>query len=81
MNVTLRKLGNSQAVIIPKAILLQLGLSESLNMEVVQDKIVLSKPKTPVREGWALAAQEIAAEGDDTLVLDMPLESDEEWQW
>lgn len=80
MNVALRKVGNSQAVIIPKTILLQLGLSESLDMEVVNDKIILSKPKA-VREGWAMAAQEIALAEDDKVLLDVFAESEDEWVW
>lgn len=79
MQVALRKVGNSQAVIIPKAVLLQLGLADKLEMEVKDDKIILSVPRTP-RSGWAVAAQQIAQSDDDEL-LDFPLENEEEWVW
>lgn len=79
MQVSLRKVGNSQAVIIPKAILLQLGLANQLEMEVQEDKIILSAPKN-IRNGWAAAARQIAAQGDDEL-LDFPMDSEDEWVW
>ena len=79
MQVTLRKVGNSQAVIIPKAILSQLGLEDCLEMVVENNRIVLSAPKSP-RVGWAMAAQAIAQQQDDQL-LDFPEESEDEWVW
>lgn len=79
MQVALRKVGNSQAVIIPKAVLLQLGLADKLDMEVQDGKIVLSAPRSP-RAGWAAAAQQIAQSQDDEL-LDFPLENEEQWVW
>lgn len=79
MQVSLRKVGNSQAVIIPKAILLQLGLANQLEMEVQEDKIILSAPKN-IRNGWEAAARQIAEQGDDEL-LDFPMDSEDEWIW
>lgn len=79
MNIALRKLGNSQAVIIPKAVLQQLGLPESFDMAVVDNKIILSKPKT-VRAGWAKSAEQLAMANDDEL-LDFPQDSEGEWVW
>ncbi len=49
-------------------------------MEVVNDKIILSKPKA-VREGWAMLAQEIALAEDDKVLLDVPAENKDEWVW
>ncbi|MFA9488291.1 MULTISPECIES: AbrB/MazE/SpoVT family DNA-binding domain-containing protein [unclassified Mannheimia] len=79
MQVTLRKVGNSQAVIIPKAVLLQLGLEDRLDMKVEDNKIVLSAPKSS-RAGWAVAAQQIAQHNDDQL-LDFPDDIEDEWVW
>lgn len=81
MNITLRKVGNSHAVIIPKAVLMQLGLKDTLDMQIQDDRIVLSKPRIQVREGWEQAAKEIAQANDDELLLDLPLESGDEWIW
>lgn len=83
MNVTLRKVGNSHAVIIPKTILSQLGLENQLDMQVIDNQIILRKPRK-VRQGWEDAAQAIARAGDDTLRLDDDidkLEDGDEWIW
>lgn len=79
MQVSLRKVGNSQAVIIPKAVLLQLGLQDKLEMKVENNQIVLSAPKS-ARADWAVAAQQLALQNDDQL-LDFPDESEDEWVW
>ena len=68
MKIAIRKMGNSQGVIIPKPVLTQLGLESEAEMSIERDAIVLRKPRTSVREGWAEASKAIAASGDDTLV-------------
>lgn len=68
MKIAIRKMGNSQGVIIPKPVLTQLGLESEAEMSIERDAIVLRKPRTGVREGWAEASKSIAASGDDSLV-------------
>lgn len=68
MKITIRKMGNSQGVIIPKPVLTQLGLDGEAEMSIERDAIVLRKPRNSVREGWAEASKAIAATGDDRLV-------------
>ena len=68
MKIVIRKMGNSQGVIIPKPVLTQLGLDSEADMSVEHDAIVLRKPKTDARKGWAEARKAIAASGDDRLV-------------
>lgn len=83
MNVRLRKVGNSHAVIIPKAILDQLGLDNQLDMQVVDNQIILRKPQQ-VRQGWAKAAQAVAHAGEDKQLLDIEVDKLEEgmdWVW
>ena len=43
MKATLRKMGNSQGVLIPKAIIAQLGIGEDMNMTVENDSITQSR--------------------------------------
>jgi antitoxin MazE len=71
IHVSIRQIGNSQGVVIPKPLLTQLGLSgeEGAEMTVEGDALVLRRPASPVREGWAEAAKKIAAYGDDELVM------------
>ncbi len=68
MKATLRKMGNSQGVLIPKAIIAQLGIGEDMNMSVENNAIVLRKADKPVRHGWFDASKKISAAGDDVLV-------------
>jgi antitoxin MazE len=68
MKIAIRKMGNSQGVIIPKPVLTQLGLDHEAEMSIERDSIVLRKPRNGVREGWAEASREIADSGDDQLV-------------
>ena len=68
MKIAIRKMGNSQGVIIPKPVLTQLGLDSEAEMSIERDAIVLRKPRKGVREGWAEASKAIAANGDDAPV-------------
>ena len=69
MRTTIRRMGNSQGVLIPKPVLAQLGLESEVEMEVENDAIVLRRPKHKAREGWAEASKALAESGDDALVM------------
>ena len=82
MRTTIRKLGNSQGVLIPKALLAQTGIEQAADMSVENGAIVLRKPKQTTRQGWADASKAIALSGDDALAWpDFANASDEEWKW
>lgn len=82
MKVTLRKVGNSQGVIIPKAVIAQLGIEDGLEMTVEQDAIILHKPAKATRYGWAEASSLIAQAGDDKAVWpEFANEGDAELSW
>jgi len=68
MKITIRKMGNSQGVLIPKPVLAQVGLDDEAEMSIERGAIVLRKPRLGVRQGWAEASEAIAASGDDALV-------------
>jgi antitoxin MazE len=69
MRTTIRKMGNSQGVLIPKPLLAQLGLEHEVDMEVENDAIVLRRPRGKTRQGWAEASKLIAQSGEDLLVM------------
>lgn len=84
MHVTIRQIGNSQGVVIPKPLLAQIGLEgeASAEMTIEGDALVLRKPAQPVRTGWADAAIKLAEEGDDDLVMgEFGNEGDLELEW
>lgn len=70
-HVTLRQIGNSQGIVIPKPLLAQVGLvgEASAEISVENGTLVLRKPRRAVREGWAEAARAIAEHGEDALVM------------
>lgn len=67
--VTVRRIGNSLGIVIPKPVLAQVGLSEQAEMTVERGAIVLRKPRNATRSGWAEAAQSIAKLGEDELLM------------
>ena len=68
MQVVIRKMGNSQGILIPKPMLLQLGLQGVADLQVVNGVIEIRPVKRNPREGWAQDSQAIAAADDDALV-------------
>jgi len=71
IHASLRQIGNSRGVVIPKPVLAQLDLEAEAGVEMtVEDgALVLRKPASPARAGWAEAARRVAAAGDDQLVM------------
>lgn len=84
MQVTIRSIGNSKGVVLPKPLLAQVGLSDDTTAQITveDDAIVLRKTTRPLREGWAEAAQALAAQGNDALVMgEFGNEADAELDW
>jgi len=67
--VTVRRIGNSLGVVIPKPVLAQVGLSQQAELTVERGAIVLRKPRKAARSGWADAARSVATQGDDELLM------------
>ena len=64
MQTSLRKMGNSVGMIVPKAVLQEIGLSVGAPMDVrVEDGKVVATPVRKVREGWAEDSERVAAAG------------------
>jgi antitoxin MazE len=68
MQVAIRKMGNSQGVLIPKPILAQLGLEGTADLQVRDGVIEIRAIQRNPREGWADDARRLAMQGDDALV-------------
>ena len=82
MEVTIRKMGNSQGVLIPKPILAQLGLEGTADLQVRDGVIEIRPLRRNPREGWAADAQRVAAQGDDALVWpELANAGDDELVW
>ena len=69
MKTSIRKMGNSLGILIPKPFLVQTGLDiGEVDIQVEGDAIVIRKPARKSREGWAQASQAIAAGADDDVI-------------
>jgi antitoxin MazE len=68
MEVAIRKMGNSQGVLIPKPILAQLGLEGTADLQVRDGVIEIRAIRRNPREGWADDAHRVAEQRDDALV-------------
>ena len=71
MRITIRTIGNSKGVVLPKPLLVQAGLDDQsiADLSFENGAIVIRKVATPVRVGWAEAAQALAAQGNEALLL------------
>ena len=82
MKTALRKVGNSQAVIIPKPFLKETGLKDEVEIKVKGNVIIIFRPQRKSREGWAQASKRIAKAGDDKLVWpEFSNEDDKDLKW
>lgn len=81
MRTSIIKIGNSSGIIIPKAVMKTLGLTErsSVTMQIGTDGLVIKR--TPARNGWEEAAQEMSRNGDDELLLPDVFEEDDFEEW
>lgn len=84
MKTAIRKMGNSQGILIPKPFLLETGLDVGeVDLQVEKDSIVIRKPKKKAREGWAEACQQIAAKTADQVIAWplLPKDTSADFSW
>jgi antitoxin MazE len=70
MKTSIRKMGNSHGVIIPKPLLAEIGAKadDQVEMTVQKGKIVISSLKQDPRAGWAEECKALRDAGEDGLV-------------
>lgn len=76
------RIGNSQGIRIPKAILEQAELPTEVELRAEPGRLVLTAARQP-RAGWVDAARDMHARGYDQL-LDPPQSTDfdsKDWEW
>ena len=82
MEVAVRKMGNSQGVLIPKPILAQVGLGSTAELQVRDGVIEIRAVRRNPREGWADDARRLAALGADAPVWpEVANEGDDKLTW
>ena len=66
MQIQLVKIGNSQGIRLPKAVIEQANLSNELDLQVSEDSIII-RSASRLRSDWATAAAACHEAGDDQL--------------
>lgn len=82
MKSSIIKIGDREGIILPTSLLQELNLSSNSTVEMeIDNGAIIIKPNP--REGWAEAAKQMHAAGDDQLLVeDVPNEFDRnEWTW
>ena len=71
MQITIRDIGNSKGVVLPKPLLAQAGLGDQsiADLSFENGAIVLRRPAKAVRVGWAAAAAAIAVQDEAGLLM------------
>jgi antitoxin MazE len=84
MRASIVRIGNSQGIRIPKAVLEQTRLHGEVDLEVKDEKIIISPVKKP-RQDWDRQFKLMAERGDDKLldseVVSLTSFDEEEWEW
>lgn len=84
MKVNLVRIGNSRGIRIPKPLLQQCGIAETVELLVRKNQIVLRASRRP-RAGWDEAFRRMHAAGDDAPLMPDALPSTTwdrtEWTW
>lgn len=83
--VTLIKIGNSQGIRIPKAIIEQAQLGDKkLEFKIINDGLLIQPVKKP-RQGWKEQFDKVSklkeSDYSNQEWLDAPLADIEEWEW
>ena len=82
MRLPIRRIGNSQGIILPSVLITQCSFQDEVEVRVEGDSLVITKPARRPREGWEEGLRNMAEAGDDSLMMDFPNRFDaEEWEW
>jgi antitoxin MazE len=84
MKANIVRIGNSKGIRLPKSVLDQCHLKDSVEIEVEDNSIIIKAAHSP-RSDWAEAFSSMAKRGDDKLLdadVYLSMEWDEsEWRW
>jgi antitoxin MazE len=68
MKLSIRQIGNSRGLILPKPLISHLKLVDSVELTIERDAVVLRKPKMRARQDWSKASKALAKQGKSGLV-------------
>lgn len=81
MEIPVINIGNSKGIRLPKAILEQYNISDTIELILEKERIIL-KPRSVPRKGWEKIFKQMHANEDDRLLIDDVFEDEifEEWK-
>ena len=82
MEISIRQIGNSKGIIIPTKFLNLIGLKEKAEINIENDKIVIT-PVNNIRANWEKSFINANSKEDNTLLIPDTFEDDttEDWTW
>ena len=69
MLLTIVQIGNSKGIRIPKSILKQCHITDKVNMEIEENKIILKPINNIPRQGWNEKFKKMRLNYDDKLLI------------
>lgn len=82
MLISVIPIGNSKGIRLPKAILEQLNIQDTMELEVEERKLILKPISKKPRSGWEEAFKEMDSNHEDTLLMSEIQDSEAfEWEW
>lgn len=82
MLISVVPIGNSRGIRIPKAVLDQLNIKDTLELEIEDKKLILKPASGKPREGWETAFAEMKKHKEDVLLIqDERTQEAFEWEW
>ena len=83
MKTELVRIGNSRGIRIPKPIIEQCGLGETVELRVENDCLIISPERRP-RQDWSEVFRASGAAANDELMFETAGQNEfdrEEWRW
>jgi antitoxin MazE len=82
MKIKLIDIGNSKGIRIPKSFIEKCGFKDELEIDIKQDKVIITSVKKTPRKGWAQSFKKMRENDDDQLIIDNLKDCfEDEWDW
>lgn len=82
MKASVVPIGNSKGIRIPKAILQQCHIEKEVELEVENEKVIVSSIKKEIRKNWDSQFKNMSKKKEDQLLVDDMINLDSaQWEW
>ena len=82
MLISVVPIGNSKGIRLPKAILEQLRITDTLDLEIEDQALILRPVKRQPRKGWEEEFKKMALNQEDKIIIEDVNEKEAfDWEW